>query len=82
MLKKIYYLLAALLLLTTLSLSAGCGSKNQSQGTAPQKATFRSMDEIKKSGKLIIGVFSDKAPFGYVDKDGNYQGYDLSLIHI
>lgn len=77
MLKKIYYLLAALLLLTTLSLSAGCGSKNQSQGTAPQKSTFRSMDEIKKSGKLIIGVFSDKAPFGYVDKDGNYQGYDV-----
>lgn len=77
MLKKIYYLLAALLLLTTLSLSTGCGSKNQSQGTAPQKATFRSMDEIKKSGKLIIGVFSDKAPFGYVDKDGNYQGYDV-----
>lgn len=35
------------------------------------------MDEIKKSGKLIIGVFSDKAPFGYVDKDGNYQGYDV-----
>lgn len=79
MLKKIYYLLAALLLLTTLSLSTGCGSKNQGQGqgTAPQKATFRSMDEIKKSGKLIIGVFSDKAPFGYVDKDGNYQGYDV-----
>lgn len=77
MMKKIYYLLAALLLLTTLSLSTGCGSKEQGQETASQKATYRSMDEIKKSGKLIIGVFSDKAPFGYVDKDGNYQGYDV-----
>lgn len=75
--KKIYYLLAALLLLTTLSLSTGCGSKEQGQETASQKATYRSMDDIKKSGKLIIGVFSDKAPFGYVDKDGNYQGYDV-----
>ncbi len=77
MMKKIYYLLAALLLLTTLSLSTGCGSKEQGQETASQKATYRSMDDIKKSGKLIIGVFSDKAPFGYVDKDGNYQGYDV-----
>lgn len=77
MMKKIYYLLAALLLLTTLSLSTGCGSKEGGQEATSQKATFRSMDDIKKSGKLIIGVFSDKAPFGYVDKDGNYQGYDV-----
>lgn len=77
MMKKIYYLLAALLLLTTLSLSTGCGSKEGGQETASQKATYRSMDDIKKSGKLIIGVFSDKAPFGYVDKDGHYQGYDV-----
>ena len=28
------------------------------------------MDEIKESGKIVIGVFSDKAPFGYVDENG------------
>ncbi|MFR6111380.1 MAG: transporter substrate-binding domain-containing protein [Dialister invisus] len=44
---------------------------------AAQKASFRSIADIKQSGKLIIGVFSDKAPFGYIDKDGNYQGYDV-----
>ena len=39
--------------------------------------TARSLDEIKESGKVIIGVFSDKAPFGYVDENGDYQGYDV-----
>ena len=40
-------------------------------------ASFRTLDEIKESGKIIIGVFSDKAPFGYVDENGEYQGYDV-----
>jgi polar amino acid transport system substrate-binding protein len=42
-----------------------------------KKGTFRTLDEIKKSGKVVIGVFSDKAPFGYVDANGKYQGYDI-----
>lgn len=47
--------------------------------TAPALAasSFRTVDEIRKSGKLIIGVFSDKKPFGYVDENGTYQGYDV-----
>ena len=40
---------------------------------------FRSLDEIKSSGKIIIGLFSDKKPFGYVDENGVYQGYDVYL---
>ena len=40
-------------------------------------ATYRTVDEIKQSGKVVIGVFSDKAPFGYVDYNGKYQGYDV-----
>ena len=40
-------------------------------------ATYRTLDEIKESGKIVIGVFSDKAPFGYVDENGEYQGYDV-----
>ena len=35
------------------------------------------MDEIKESGTINIGVFSDKNPFGYVDENGEYQGYDI-----
>ncbi len=40
---------------------------------------FRTLDEIKDSGKIIIGLFSDKKPFGYVDENGEYQGYDVYL---
>lgn len=46
-------------------------SVNQTNGNA------RTLKEIKASGKVVIGVFSDKAPFGYIDSAGNYQGYDV-----
>lgn len=38
---------------------------------------YRTLDQIKKSGSIKIGVFSDKNPFGYVDENGKYQGYDV-----
>ena len=37
----------------------------------------RTLQDIKDSGTLVIGVFSDKKPFGYVDENGDYQGYDV-----
>ena len=40
---------------------------------------FRTLDEIKESGRITIGLFSDKKPFGYVDENGEYQGYDVYL---
>lgn len=53
-------------------LLAGCG--DHTDGNA---GTFRTLEEIKASGRIVIGVFSDKAPFGYVDENGAYQGYDV-----
>ena len=38
---------------------------------------YRSLDKIKADGTINIGVFSDKNPFGYVDENGEYQGYDI-----
>ena len=60
---------AALLLVSGLT---GCGDNNDNAA-----ASFRTLDEIKESGKIVIGVFSDKAPFGYIDENGKYQGYDV-----
>ena len=60
---------AALLLVVGLT---ACGGNNDDTA-----ASFRTLDEIKESGKIVIGVFSDKAPFGYVDENGKYQGYDV-----
>ena len=60
---------------------AGCGtetaSTNGAQSANTAAASFRTVDEIKESGKVVVGVFSDKAPFGYVDENGKYQGYDV-----
>ncbi len=58
---------------------AACG--NSSADTTADSTTdgkvYRTVDEIKESGTLKIGVFSDKNPFGYVDNNGEYQGYDV-----
>lgn len=35
------------------------------------------LEKIEAAGKIRIGVFSDKPPFGYVDADGLNQGYDV-----
>lgn len=65
----------------TLLLLASCGGKepSASEGSpqAPSGNPARTLSQIKESGKIIIGVFSDKAPFGYVDSNGTYQGYDV-----
>ena len=39
--------------------------------------TGRTVKEIQKSKTIKIAVFSDKKPFGYVDENGEYQGYDV-----
>lgn len=52
-------------------------SKETLNGEEPLAGTARTLDEIKESGKIVIGVFSDKKPFGYVDENGEYQGYDI-----
>lgn len=69
--KKARILVAVLLALALLALG-GCGGKAADGG-----AGYRTLDEIKKSGTINIGVFSDKNPFGYVDENGEYQGYDV-----
>ena len=61
--------IAALVLVLVLSLSL--------VAAASADVVYRTLDEIKASGTINIGVFSDKNPFGYVDENGEYQGYDV-----
>ncbi|HBR28266.1 MAG TPA: amino acid ABC transporter substrate-binding protein [Firmicutes bacterium] len=37
------------------------------------------LEAIKKRGKIRIGVFGDKYPFGYVDQNGEVQGFDVYI---
>ncbi len=67
----------------------GCGGSSSGSGAAGASgsaaasgsATFRTLDQIKESGVVRIGVFSDKNPFGYVNENGEYAGYDVELAN-
>jgi len=61
--------------------SAASGSASGSASASGSGAVYRTLDDIKASGKLVIGVFSDKNPFGYVDENGEYAGYDVELAN-
>lgn len=68
----------ALILTATLAFSlAACGSNTKDSADNGSSVVYRTLDEIKESGTVNIGVFSDKNPFGYVDENGEYQGYDV-----
>ena len=54
-----------------------CGKKNSDSTESKNVNTARSLEDIKADGKIKIGVFSDKNPFGYVDENGEVQGYDV-----
>ena len=62
---------------------AACGNKTEekTEAQAPVQeasvAKARTVQEIKDSGVIRIGVFTDKAPFGYIDENGKNQGYDV-----
>lgn len=71
-------LASALTVAAVTGLVTGCGSTGtDSVASNDNKTVYRTLDEIKSSGTINIGVFSDKNPFGYVDENGEYQGYDV-----
>ena len=53
------------------------GTKEAAVESSSDAAGYRTLDEIKESGTINIGVFSDKSPFGFVDEKGEYAGYDV-----
>jgi len=61
----------AILVLGVFAISCGKGGKG-----SPEPG---SIEAIKKAGKIRIGVFGDKPPFGFVDENGQNQGYDVYL---
>lgn len=75
--------------LLALGLLAGCGNSEPPQQAAgdagktpPATAAAPSasyLDKIKARDRLIVGVFTDKPPFGYVDASGRYVGFDTDL---
>ncbi|MBQ7758878.1 transporter substrate-binding domain-containing protein [Anaerotignum sp.] len=77
-LKKLFALTTTLALVSALTACGGGEAAPAEEGDAASAdVVYRTLDEIKESGTINIGVFSDKNPFGYVDENGEYQGYDV-----
>ena len=77
---KVRKLLALALALTAVFVLTACGNSSNNiddKGSKDSDVVYRTLDEIKDDGTINIGVFSDKNPFGYVDENGEYQGYDV-----
>ena len=75
--KKIIAAAAAAALALSLAACGGNETSTDNGDNSGSASIYRTLDDIKSSGTLKIGVFSDKNPFGYVDNNGEYQGYDV-----
>lgn len=76
-------------------LVGGCGAREMSADTAPvdvDKAQFldqsyqaldhwRTSQQIRESGELVVGVSADVKPYGHIDDLGNYTGFEVAIAH-
>ncbi|OOF88260.1 cysteine ABC transporter substrate-binding protein [Rodentibacter ratti] len=75
--KKTFKNLTALFATATLALGlTACGDDTPSKEASQTASTI---EQLKQAGKIRIGVFSDKPPFGYVDAQGKSQGFDVEI---
>lgn len=70
---------AVLFPLFALGLLAGCDKAEAPKAASTATAPAGSIATIKARDKLVVGVFSDKPPFGFVDEKGSYVGFDTDL---
>lgn len=72
---------ALVLPLIALGLLAGCDkpAEQKPQSKAAPSPASSYLETIKARDKLIVGVFSDKPPFGFVNEQGVYVGFDTDL---
>ena len=68
---------AAVAMVAALGMSACSGGAATSSSSSSAQVGDRTPEQIQESGEIVIGIFSDKAPFGYIDADGKPAGYDV-----
>ena len=59
------------------SSTAAYASSSAAGSAAGSDTVYRTLYDINADGTVNIVVFSDKNTFGYVDENGEYQGYDV-----
>ena len=68
---------AAVAMVAALGMAACSGGAATSSSSSGVQVGDRTPEQIQESGEIVIGIFSDKAPFGYIDADGKPAGYDV-----
>ena len=69
---------AAVAMVAALGMAAcSGGASTSSSSSSGAQVGDRSPEQIQEAGEIVIGIFSDKAPFGYIDADGKPAGYDV-----
>lgn len=62
-------------------LLGACSDTNKGQTQQTEEPTQASapsvIDAIKNRGEIVVGVFGDKPPFGYIDAQGANVGFDI-----
>lgn len=67
------------LLFLTLILAGLFISCAKKEGSSNENGSTGEIEKIKKRGKLIVGVFTDKPPFGFINEKGENDGFDIAL---
>ena len=69
---------AAVAMVAALGMAAcSGGAASSSSSSSSAQVGDRTPEQIQEAGEIVIGIFSDKAPFGYIDADGKPAGYDV-----
>lgn len=85
--------LRLLIIPLVMALLAGCGSTPAKDNSTPnttantevkatepaKQAADNSLDEVKKRGKLLIGMSGQYPPFAYRESDGKLIGFDVEI---
>lgn len=70
--KAIFSIVMATIIMTTIiAISVGCSKKGSSENNSIQK--------VKDSGKLVLGLDDTFAPMGFRDNSGEIVGFDIDL---
>jgi polar amino acid transport system substrate-binding protein len=73
---KVFRRLVALLVTIAMTLALiACGNGNSGGGSGGSGED--TVAAIKNTGKIKIGIYVDRGPFGFVDDRDDYQGYDV-----
>lgn len=75
--KKFKIASVVMISLMVVSLFAGCGSSNNSSGSS--KSKVNSLQRVKDSGKLTIGLDDSYPPMEFRDDNNNLVGFDIDL---